>query len=123
MSFNGRKEENIQVFKYVTYLQEGVRVGQDLFFFTNYCAGICRKYFLFYFPTTHSLFLSATAALEIGMLHLHENTSNLLERFKCDFLLRQNCYKPHTEFEFVTRVAWNFGVVSSFCVYNRNFKI
>ena len=63
-------------------------MGQDLLFLLIFCAGICRKYFLLNFPTTHSLFLSATAALEIDLSHLYENTSNLLERFKCDFLLR-----------------------------------
>ena len=51
----------------------GGKGGVGLILFTNYCAGICREYFLFYFPTTHSLFLSATAALEIGLLHLYKN--------------------------------------------------
>ena len=37
-------------------------------------------------------------------------------------LSRHSCYKPYTEFEFVTRVAWNLGVMSTFWVYNRNVK-
>ena len=63
-------------------------MGQDLFFLLIIVLESDINIFLFYFPTTHSIFLSATAALEIGLSHLYENTSNLLEGFKCDFLLR-----------------------------------
>ena len=70
MSFNGRTK------KIFTGGGEG---GAGLILFNNYCAEICRKHFLFYFPTTHSLFFSATAAFEIGLSHLYENT-NLLYR-------------------------------------------
>ena len=72
----------------------GGKGGAGLILFTNYCAGICPKYFLFYFLTTHILFLSATATLEIGLSYLYENTSNLIDRFKCDFCCHKTVTNP-----------------------------
>ena len=87
ISFNGRTKKIYRYLNNLLIYRRG-KGGTGLILFTNYCAGICRKYFLFYFPMTHSIFLSAIAALEIGSTHLYKNTSNLPERFKCDFLLR-----------------------------------
>ena len=76
---NGRMKKIYRYLNKLLIYRRG-RGGAGHIIFTNYCAGICCKYFLFYFPTTHSLFLFATAALEIGLLllHVYENTSNSL---------------------------------------------
>ena len=123
MSFNGRPKKMYRYFNKLLIYRRGVRVGKDLFFLLIIVPEYCRKYFLFYFPTTHSLFSSATAALEVGLSHLYENTSNLLERVKCDFFVAIKLLQTPHRFDFLTRVAWNFGVVSSFCVYNRTLKM